>query len=138
MSGLFRVSARDHSALILMSALAERFDDGGFARLGEIAGTMKLSQGYLEEIAAALRSGGLIEGKQGPNGGYRLTRPPKRISLADILTALEGPVELVDCQSSGAACPVRHRCSSKNVWNALQETIRSSLEKTTLAKVMGG
>lgn len=132
MSNLFRVSAKDHSALILMSELAMSGD--AFVSLRDVAEEMGLSQGYLEEVAGTLKSSGLIEGKQGPNGGYRLTRQPKEISVADILTALEGPVELVDCQSSG--CPVSHKCSSKSVWNTLQKTISQSLESTTLASIL--
>ncbi len=136
MSGLFHVSARDHGALILMSSLAEVHASSVFVSLRDIAENMKLSQGYLEEVAASLKSAGLIEGKQGPNGGYRLTRAPGEISIADILTALEGPMELVDCQSKGAICPVSHKCSSKNVWKSLQQTISQSLESTTLASIL--
>lgn len=134
MSGVFQVSTRDHSALILMSALAARFEDSAFVRLGDVAEEMKLSLGYLEEVASKLKQSGLIIGKQGPNGGYRLARSPKNISVDDILTALAGPIELVDCQSGG--CPVAHKCSSKNVWNTLQQTIQKSLKATTLASIV--
>lgn len=136
MSNLFHVSAKDHSALILMSELAAVHADETFVSLQNIAEEMGLSQGYLEEVAGTLKSAGLIVGKQGPNGGYRLMRSPKEITVADILTALEGPVELVDCQSKGIACPVAHKCSSKNVWSTLQKTISQSLEATTLASIV--
>jgi len=136
MSNLFRVSAKDHSALILMSELATVHADETFVSLQNIAEEMGLSQGYLEEVAGTLKSAGLIVGKQGPNGGYRLMRSPKEISVADILTALEGPVELVDCQSKGVACPVAHKCSSKSVWKNLQQTIQESLQKTALSDVI--
>ena len=135
MSGLFRISARDHSALILMSSLAERHDDGVFVSLREVADGMRLSLGYLEEVASLLKRADLIEGRQGPNGGYRLSRAPKNISLDEILTALTGPIELVDCHS-GAVCPVAHKCTSKNVWKTLQQTIQKSLRATTLESIV--
>jgi Rrf2 family protein len=134
MSGVFHVSTRDHSALILMSALASRFDEGVFVSLRDIAEEMSLSLGYLEEVALKLKQAGLIVGKQGPSGGYCLVRKPKDISVDDILTALAGPVALVDCQSG--TCPVSHKCSSKSVWNRLQQTIQKSLKATTLESIV--
>lgn len=136
MSGFFRVTARDHSGLILMTSLAERFADGDHLSLQNIAAEMQLSQGYLEEVAASLKKAGLIQGKQGPSGGYRLAKDPASITLEDIVTALEGPVALVDCQTSSIPCPVEGKCSSKRVWNVLQQHIRSALTEMTLASLL--
>jgi Rrf2 family protein len=132
MPGLFRISARDHGALILMSYLAARHKTGSFVSLQEIADRMHLSQGYLEEIAGALKKAKLIKGKQGPAGGYRLARSPSKISMEDILTAVEGPIELVECQGKANFCPVAGKCPSKDVWGALQKAIKKSLKETTL------
>ncbi len=136
MPNLFHVSARDHGALILMTALAEAHATESYLSLQEIADRMRLSQGYLEEIARSLKTAGLIQGKQGPSGGYRLAKDPQAITLEAILVALEGPVELVDCQSSATGCPVSDRCVSKNVWNRLQETLQKTLREMTLAEAI--
>jgi len=136
MINLFHVPARDHSAVILMTSLAEVYASENFVSLQDIAGRMQLSQGYLEEIASVLKKAGLIQGRQGPGGGYRLAKSPDVISLEEILTALEGPVELVDCQSGDARCPVASKCASKNVWKVLQKTIQKTLRETTLAQTI--
>lgn len=136
MPNLFHVSARDHGALVLMAALAEEFPKQAYISLQDVADQMQLSQGYLEEIAAPLKKAGLIQGKQGPGGGYRLAKSPEKISLEEILVALEGPVELVDCQSNQMSCPVAHKCNSKNVWKVLQHTIQKTLRETTLAQTL--
>ena len=136
MSGLFRVSARDHSGLILMTSLAERFADDSYISLQDVAGEMQLSQGYLEEVAASLKKAGLILGKQGPTGGYRLAKAPTDVTLEDILTALEGPVTLVDCQSSSVPCPVEGKCTSKHAWHRLQTRIREALHDMTLDSLL--
>lgn len=136
MSHLFRVTARDHSAVILMTELARRHGEETHVSLQEIASEMGLSGGYLEEIAACLKKAGLIAGKQGPGGGYRLARAPKEIALDEILTALEGPIELVDCQSRGVACPVSDKCHSQKAWKTVQESIRSTLQNIRLEDVM--
>ncbi len=132
MSHLFQVSARDHSAVVFMSALAESsFDE--WVRLEDVAKDMHLSHGYLEHVAGALKAAGLIVGRPGPRGGYRLARPGSEISLEDILVALDGPVELVECQGSASQCPVAGSCSSQNVWSEVQKALRLILQQTTLA-----
>ncbi len=134
MSHLFRVSARDHSAVVLMAELAH-LQNGTFASLKDVAETMMLSEGYLEEIAASLKKAKLIEGKQGPRGGYRLAKKAELICLADILTAFDGPIEIVDCQKHGG-CPVASKCLSKNIWRHVQSGIEETLSRTKLVDVV--
>jgi len=136
MSHLFRVTARDHSAVILMTELACRHGDTGYASLQDIAEDMHISSGYLEEIAADLKKAKLITGKQGPRGGYRLAKKPADIRLDDILTALDGPMEIVDCQKKGTACPVASKCQSKNIWKSVQKNVQEVLRNTRLVDVM--
>lgn len=128
-NSLLRVSARNHLGLILMAELAHAED---FLSLQTVADRMKLSQGYLEEIATALKQAGLIEGRKGPNGGYRLAKPTKAISIEQVLTALEGPVAMVECQASEKQCPVESVCSSKSLWDFLQKDVVQTLRETTL------
>ncbi|HWQ99481.1 MAG TPA: Rrf2 family transcriptional regulator [Candidatus Methylomirabilis sp.] len=132
---MFKLSERTHSGLILMTCLAERM--GEFLSLKEVASRMKLSEGYLEEVASALRAAGLVTGRTGPKGGYALTRPPEKITTEEVVIALEGPIVLVGCQEKGTDCPIEGGCSSKRVWNALQHRIQTSLRETTLAEIAG-
>ncbi len=136
MSGFFHISAKDHSAMLLLSALSRAFDEGSFISLQEVAQQMHVSQGYLEEIAAQLKKANLIVSKQGSAGGYRLARAPQDITLEHVMIALEGPVALVDCQVADAACPVAKKCSSKNIWSVLQKSIQQTLRETTLAQTL--
>ncbi|MDO8617378.1 MAG: Rrf2 family transcriptional regulator [Candidatus Uhrbacteria bacterium] len=133
MSSLFHISERNHLGMILMSELAERHDASGFTRLTDIAKNMKMPLGYLEEIAFTLKKAGLIEGRQGPQGGYRLTELPQKITAEKILTALEGPLALVACQNTATPCPVEHKCVSRSLWGRLQKNILVTLRQTTLA-----
>jgi Rrf2 family protein len=115
-----------------MTDLAKAND---YVSLRRIAERMHVSDGYLEEIAAALKSANLIQGRTGPKGGYRLARDPKKISAEDIVIAIEGPMELVECHGGGA-CPVEHLCSSKRLWDFLQKDVKASLKKRTLAEIV--
>lgn len=142
MNSLFRVSARNHAGMIMMTmlasaksrSLASAMTKGEFLSLQEIADCMHLSQGFLEEIAMSLKKAGLISGRKGPGGGYRLAKPAAKITAEQILVALEGPVMFVDCGSGH--CPVASACSSKSLWGFLQKDVVKSLRQTTLADVL--
>jgi Rrf2 family protein len=134
MTGPFRISERTHSGFILMTQLAAAHGAGSYITLKDVASQMMLSEAYLEEIAAALKQAGLIQGRTGPKGGYALTRKPNTITAEAIVIALEGPVAFVECQT-GAACPVQHACSSQTLWGMLQKKIVASLRETTLASL---
>jgi len=136
MQGFFRIPARLHLGIILMTELASAYQkDGGRAlSLREVGERMKVSEGYLEEIASALKSADLIEGKSGPKGGYVLKRDPAKITASDIITAIEGPVHLVDCHGEGT-CPVENLCQSKHLWNFLRDAVESSLASKKLSEL---
>ncbi len=133
MNSLLRVSGRNHLGLILMAELALADD---FLSLQTVADRMKLSQGYLEEVATALKQAGLIDGRKGPNGGYRLSKPAQAITIEQVLTAIEGPVAMVECQDSDKHCPVEHLCTSKSLWDFLYKDVVKTLRKTTLAEIV--
>ena len=136
MNSLLRVSSKNHLGLIVMAELAKAYPEERFVTLQEIADTMKLSQGYLEEIAAALKNASLMEGKKGAGGGYRLSRPPNAITAEEILVAMEGPLVMVDCQAAHKACPAEAACSTKALWHFLQQDVRAALQKTTLRQIV--
>ena len=137
MNSLFRVSARNHTGLILMAELARTKDDERrdvFVSLKEVAEKMGLSQGFLEEVATDLKKAKLIQGRKGPGGGYRLAKPANKITAGEILTALEGPVSMIGCTCG--PCPKKGCCMSKSLWSFLHRDILKSLKKTTLAKIV--
>lgn len=122
--------------MILMSALTALEHPDAHLSLQEVATQHRLSQGYLEEIARLLKQAGLIEGRQGPGGGYRLTRTAKDITAEQILCAIEGPIQLVECQQRPGTCPVEGDCSSKSLWSLLQTRITQTLQTTTLEDIL--
>jgi Rrf2 family protein len=93
---------------------------------------------FLENILGQLRRSGLIRSQRGPDGGYWLARPAERISLADIIRAIDGPLVGVRGERpehvgySGAAR------SLQEVWIALRASERAILEQVTLAHIAAG
>ncbi len=143
MNSLFKVSAKNHAGMLLMSILAEKFEtlekgslnaDKIFVSLKDVSKQMRLSQKFLEEIAASLKKVGLIEGRKGPGGGYKLARDPREISVYEIVTALEGPIAGLSCGSG--FCPISDKCASKSLWKFLHEDLIKSLKQTSLLRII--
>ena len=66
--------------------------------ISSIARRQNISERYLEQLAGKLKKAGLIMSTRGAQGGYRLARPADEISVGDVLRALEGNLEAVECQ----------------------------------------
>ena len=137
MKPVLKVPQRVHHGLLLMTALARAFGTGQAVTLEQVAAQEGISQGFLEEIAGRLRRAGFIVGRRGKAGGYVLARDPRRISVGEVITALEGPVALVECLGEAGGCPRAASCLSKNVWWRVQSEIARLLDSMTVAAVAG-
>jgi len=130
MPKFLKISTKLHAALLLMSILAKRHGAKRPLTLTELAAS-GFSRGYLEQVATPLRRAGLISGQKGAGGGYLLARNPGGIKIKNIIEAIEGPINLVDCLGN-TACGLNNRCASKSLWAELQNKIVKTLNNLTL------
>lgn len=93
---------------------------------------------YLEQILNRLRRAGLIKSIKGPGGGYVLNKKPSDISIADILTKLEGPIALTSCLNPEEGCIRVERCVTHLIWKALGRQIEEFLNTVTLEDLVTG
>jgi Rrf2 family protein len=117
-----------------------RFSSKNPERLSNIAQRQQIPLPYLEQIFSKLKKAGLVEAIRGPQGGYKLARPMNEISLADIVTILEGPLEPVLCSHPEMKSPTCHTvdgCASRHVCNELDGAIQQILKKNTLESLSG-
>jgi Rrf2 family protein len=133
MSSFLKVPRKIHHALLLLTELAER--GGEPATVEEIALRGLISPKFLEQVAAPLRSAGLIRGQRGPGGGYVLTRKPSKITVAAVVKAIEGPMAVAECLGSGS-CALAGSCTNRGLWLKLQKRLSSTLESVTLADLI--
>ena len=120
---MFNLSKKTDYGIQLMIFLAKNWRKKPVS-LREIAKVRKLPFKYLEQLAMPLREAGLIEAKEGRGGGYFLERSPGKISVAEIVEILEGPVEVGGC----AGCPSAGMCGQKDVWSEVGDKVRETIE----------
>jgi Rrf2 family protein len=133
-----RVSAKTDYALRAVVELASTGDGTTPVKGERLASSQGIPLRFLENILLQLRHAGLIDSRRGAEGGYRLARPAEDIALADVIRAIDGPLagvggvrpETLDFQ--GSAAPL------KDVWVAVRASLRSVLERVTIADVAAG
>ena len=132
-----RISAKTDYAVRAAIELAGA-PDGSVVKAERIAEAQDIPLNFLENILAQLRQARIVESRRGPEGGYALARPPGEITLADVIRAIDGPLAGVsgrrpqDLGYTGTAEPLR------DVWVAVRASLRSVLERVTLADVAAG
>ena len=104
--------------------------------LNEIAKRQDISEKYLWQIAANLRSAGLVSAVSGKRGGFLLAKPPENISLQDILEILEGNSSLVDCVHDSTACKRSANCIARETWYETSNRITDVLASVNLADLV--
>ncbi|MDR1029627.1 MAG: Rrf2 family transcriptional regulator [Treponema sp.] len=114
-------------ALLYMVLLPQ----GEYASTRTIAENTGLSDGYLEQLFIPLRKAGIVQGIRGPQGGYITGKPINQITVGDVLRAVEGSLELVDCVSS-KSCPSQKDCISRHTWSELYQEITNCVDTITL------
>lgn len=118
-------------------SLALRSDEPGPTSVRDIAERTGLPQPYLEQILLALKGAGLVRSKRGVGGGYVLARSPEEIRLAEILSAVDGPITLGDFGEphQDGACDHEGQCVLLAVWKQSGEVMRQHLDGYTLANI---
>ncbi|MDP2726501.1 MAG: Rrf2 family transcriptional regulator [Dehalococcoidia bacterium] len=135
-----KVSSKGHYGVRAMVALARAYGAGPLPLSG-IAAQESLSPAYLEQLMMRLRRAGLVEGSRGAHGGYVLTQEPSQVTVGQVVRALEGPVDLIECASeleNPNCCEKEGNCPSRVVWQRMKASIAQVLDSTTLADLCQG
>ncbi len=156
---MFRISRKADYAVLIMCQLAlregrlradaEHADSEALPPISahDIAAGGQLSRSLTANIMKVLTKHGMVESVRGVSGGYRLARDTRDITLAEILTAVEGPLALVECASridfnkrgqpvSGENCALTHCCPSRKAMRIVHQRIANLFDEITLEELI--
>ncbi len=133
-----RLTSKGRYAVMAMADLALH---GGAERavpLQEVARRQEISLSYLEQLFARMRRAGLVAGVRGPGGGYRLSRSPDLVTVAQIIAAVNEPIKATRCDAnSSKSCIGRTgRCIAHALWQEMGDRIQMFLDSVSLADVL--
>ena len=105
----------------------------------EAVSISSISESYLEQLMGKLRKAGIVKSIRGAQGGYRLGRPPEEISVGDILRALEGDLDPVDCMAlkhKEGGCVGQDACVTRYVWQKISDSINETVDGILLSTLL--
>ncbi len=109
----------------------------GPVTLAAISERQKISLSYLEQLFAKLRKNNVVASVRGPGGGYCLARPANKISIVEIIVAVDEALDATQCGAKGN-CQDGKPCLTHELWYGLNETIHEYLRKVNLQQLVDG
>src|SRR6266513_2813454 len=129
-----RLTTKGRFAVTAMIDVAMHNAEGPVTLAG-VADRQKISLSYLEQLFGKLRRYGLVDSVRGPGGGYNLARPATSVSVADIITAVDEPIDATKCGGK-ENCHDDKRCMTHELWANLNEKMHDYLSSVTLADLV--
>jgi|TARA_B100001250_G_C19817150_1_gene799233 FeS assembly SUF system regulator len=101
----------------------------------DISSNTNISKPTVSKLLKVFTQKGLTVSERGALGGYALARSSKKINIADIINAVEGPVAITQCNSVQDSCEIEHSCMTGDIWKNINNRISSVLSDVTLYDV---
>ncbi len=120
----------------MMLDVARMGEDGSPVSLASVAERSHISHGYLEQLAMPLRNARLLRGVCGKGGGYQLARPAERITVREIIEAVDGPLNVVECVGDPTSCIRADFCECRPMYVLINRRVTDALEGFTLADLL--
>lgn len=128
---MLRMTRQADYAIVLLTCIADQ--PGGLAAR-DLAEKVHLPVPMVSKILKTLAREGLLLSQRGAHGGYRLARPPEVISVAEIVTAIEGPIGITECTTDAIVnCDIAAMCAVKSNWQKINRVVRQALDQVSLA-----
>lgn len=129
-----RLTTKGRFAVTAMVDLAIRGGNDPVT-LASISERQKISLSYLEQLFGKLRRHKLVDSVRGPGGGYCLARPSSKITVADIIVAVDEPVDTTQCGGRGD-CHGDQQCITHDLWMGLNDALYRYLAEINLQQLV--
>ena len=131
---MLRMSKLTDYGIVLMSHLASKTYQKHSAHI--LSEAVKMPLPTVRKVLKLLSQAGLLTSERGVQGGYNLSRNPKQISVADIITAIEGPIALTECVSTESHCEQEPHCDIQTNWTRINNAVSYALDEVKLSDML--
>lgn len=131
-----KISTKGDYATRALQDLAFHYDEGPVP-IESIAQRQALPVRYLEQLLLTLKRAGFLASKRGVKGGYYLAKPPREITLGQVIRAVDGPIVPIFCvaESPREHCSQETSCVLRDVWAEVRDAVSAIVDHTTLADI---
>lgn len=130
-----RLTTKGRFAVTAMIDLGLR-QSAGPVTLAAISQRQQISLSYLEQLFGKLRRHSLVESTRGPGGGYTLAKPPQDITVAEIITSVDEPLDATQCGGKENCLGEGARCMTHDLWASLNTKMVEFLDSISLQKLV--
>ena len=130
-----KLSTRSRYGTRLVLDMARHYNQGPI-RLNDIARRQDISIKYLEHLIRPLKKAAYVKSVRGPKGGHYLATPPEEISVGDIVSILEGGIELTACTIDPQVCERSDECATRFVWYEATQAMYQRLAQITISDLL--
>jgi FeS assembly SUF system regulator len=131
---MLRMGKLTDYGIVLMSYLAQNTELKHSAHT--LADAVYVPQPTVKKVLKALSQAGLLRSERGVQGGYSLSRAAKEISVAEIISAIEGPIALTECVSEESHCEQETHCSIQTNWERINNAVFHALDEVKLSDML--
>ena len=107
-----------------------------YTPISKISEELDISQHFLTKVLQQLTEASIMESHKGPKGGVRLTLPPEKVYMIDIVAAIDGMKLLTECALGLPGCGVEKPCPIHDKWAGTRDEIRAMLADTSLKNLV--
>jgi len=129
---MLRISKMTDYAILLMVEMTRQ---GETLSAHVLADRIRVEVPTAGKVLKLLAGAGLLSSYRGANGGYRVTRPASRISVAEIIAAIEGPIAMTECSVEVGLCHQEDNCHLRSNWQRISVAVARALEDVSLAEM---
>ena len=131
---MIKLSRMADYGVVLMVQLARA--PGLVTTAAELTEATALPGPTVSKLLKQLSRAGLLDSQRGTNGGYTLSLPTAEISVADIVSALDGPIALTECMTAdGLVCEIEALCPTRTNWRQINDALVDALDRVSLAEM---
>ena len=114
------------------------FSEKEVVSISSISSRENISVSYLEQLVAKLKKAGLVVSIRGAGGGYKLAKQARDISVGDVLRALEGNLDAVECPGikDDSGCLIADSCVTKFVWEKINNSITNAVDEISIEQLV--
>ena len=109
---------------------------GQLITVKKLADDLKMPRAFLRKILQRLNKVGLVRSTKGSGGGFRLSGDPRKITLADLIEAFQGPLSINECTFKKRACPNRRECPLKSKIEEIEDYVAAELRSTSIGSLL--
>jgi FeS assembly SUF system regulator len=130
---MIRITKQTDYGIVLLTFLAAAPERQ--VNAPDLAGETRLPLPMVSKILKLLVREGILVSHRGVKGGYGLARLPEEVSMAEVISALEGPIAITECIDENSGCAHAPFCGVQGRWHRINTALREALEGITLAEM---